>query len=125
MSSALLNTGGRHTLIFDFTQTNEGNGSHAHIGVFMVPKSGTYFFSWTIRVLPSTYHSTELVVNDQAHGAIYIRTGDEECDCVTGNLVLNLNEHDEVFIRTRDTLNAGKIYSDANGWTSFSGFLIE
>ncbi|XP_056002069.1 uncharacterized protein LOC130049058 [Ostrea edulis] len=125
MSSDLQNPGGHHTLIFDITKTNEGSGYHAHLGVFMVPKSGTYFMSWTMGLWISSYHSTELVVNNQVHGAIYLHTSDDERDCVTGNLILNLNERDEVFIRTRESSNVGKIASDAYGRTSFSGFLIE
>ncbi|XP_056002068.1 uncharacterized protein LOC130049056 [Ostrea edulis] len=125
MSSDLHNPGGHHTLIFDVTKTNEGNGYHAHLGVFMVPKSGTYFLSWTMGLWISSYHSTELLVNNQAHGAIYLATSGDERACVTGNLVLNLNERDEVFIRTRDNYNVGKIASDAYSRTSFSGFLIE
>ncbi|XP_056002067.1 uncharacterized protein LOC125662786 [Ostrea edulis] len=124
MSSALNNPGGHHTLVFDVTKTNEGSGYHAHLGVFMVPKSGTYFFSWTMSLDSSSYHGTELVVNNQVHGAIYLDTSSSGRDCVTGNLILQLNEQDEVFIRTRDAYNGGQIYSDAYSRTSFSGFLI-
>ncbi|XP_056002065.1 uncharacterized protein LOC130049055 [Ostrea edulis] len=124
MSSTLNNPGGHHTLIFDVTDTNEGNGYYAHLGVFMVPKSGTYFFSWTMSLDSSSYHSTELIVNTQAHGAIYISTSSSKRDCVTGNLILKLKEQDEVFIRTSDDYNFNEIVSDAYSRTSFSGFLI-
>jgi hypothetical protein len=64
------------------------------------------------------------VVNDQAHGAIYLDIQGYDRGCVTGNLILNLSEQDEVFIRTRDDYNAGQITSDAYSRTSFSGFLL-
>jgi hypothetical protein len=124
MSRNLQNPSGHHTLIFDVTKTNEGNGYHANLGVFIAPKSGTYFFSWTIYLYHSSYHSTELVVNRQVHGAIYAHTGADETDSVTGNVVLHLNGHDEVFIRTKDNFNFGMISSDAHSRTSFAGFLI-
>jgi hypothetical protein len=124
MKNNLNNPGGHHTLIFDVIETNEGNGYHSNLGVFNVPKTGTYFFSWSMCLLSASYHSTELVVNSQAHGAKFLHTFDRGTDCATGNLILNLEQQDEVFIRTRDTYNVGQIYSDPFSRTSFSGFLI-
>lgn len=125
MSGPLAHPGGHHTLVFDVCKTNEGNGYQAHLGVFMVPKYGTYFFSWTISSWTSSQHSTELVVNNQAHGAIYLDTRNIGRECVSGNLILKLNEQDEVFIRTRDGYNVGEIYSDVYSRSSLSGFQIE
>jgi hypothetical protein len=124
MSSPLTSPGGHHTLIYDVTKTNEGNGYHPHLGVFIAPNSGLYFFSWTMYLRPSSKHSSELVANDQVHGAIYTQTVVDEYNCATGNLILNLNEGDEVFIRTRHDYNTGQIFSTEYGRTSFSGFLI-
>ncbi|XP_061185219.1 complement C1q and tumor necrosis factor-related protein 9B-like [Saccostrea echinata] len=125
MSSHLNNPGGHHTLIFDTVKTNEGNGYHPRIGVFIVPRSGTYFFTWTMSLYNSASHSTELVVNTVPNGAIYVATIAGQRDSATGNVILNVNEGDEIFIRTRDTDNYGQILSDDFSRTDFSGFLIE
>ncbi|XP_062605001.1 C1q-related factor-like [Saccostrea cucullata] len=125
MSGNLKNPGGHHILIFDTVKTNLGNGYHPHIGVFIVPKSGTYFFTWTMYHEESSYHSTELVVNTVVHGMIYAHTNSGEQDTATGNLILTVNAGDEVYIRTKENLNLGVILSDAYGRTDFSGFLIQ
>ncbi|XP_062582933.1 complement C1q-like protein 3 [Saccostrea cucullata] len=125
MSGTLNTPGGHHTLIFDTVKTNQGNGYHPHVGVFIVPKSGTYFFTWTMSLGQSSYHSTELVLNNVPNGAIYIHTNAGQRDSATGNLILTVNTGDEVFIRTRHDYNSGIILSDEYSRTDFSGFLIE
>jgi hypothetical protein len=40
----------QHLLRFDVVKTNQGNGYHPNTGVFMVPETGIYVFTWTIRV---------------------------------------------------------------------------
>ena len=34
-------------IVFDNVKTNAGNGYHPSTGVFIVPESGMYVFSWT------------------------------------------------------------------------------
>ncbi|XP_061185218.1 uncharacterized protein LOC133193276 [Saccostrea echinata] len=125
MSGNLNNPGGHNTLISDTVKTNQGLGYHPLVGVFIVPKSGTYFFTWTMSLQASSYHSAELVVNNVANGAIYIHTSSDQRDSATGNLILSVNEGDEVYFRTKNNFNSGGIISDAYGRTDFSGFLIE
>ncbi|XP_061190957.1 cerebellin-3-like [Saccostrea echinata] len=125
MSANLRAPGGHQTLIFDTVKTNQGKGYHPHVGVFIVPKSGTYFFTWTMSLGASASLSTELVVNNVASGAIYIHTSPDQRDSATGNLILSVNVGDEVIIRTGDSFSSAQILSDGYSRTDFSGFLIE
>jgi hypothetical protein len=125
MSGHLQSPGGLRTLIFDSVKTNQGSGYNSHLGVFRVPRSGIYFFSWTMNLYYSSEHSTELVVNTQIEHSVYLHTPREDRNSATGNIALRVNEGDEVFIRTRADGNGGQIISDAYSRTCFCGFLIE
>ena len=54
---------GNHVMVFDVVKTNAGN-DHPSTGVFIVPESGIYVFSWTLRNGENNFHSTELVVSN-------------------------------------------------------------
>ena len=90
----------------------------------MVPQAGTYFFSWTIFVDHSSYHSARLIVNTEEHNAVYARTDSTSYASTTGIAILTLNKGDEVFIQTSRLFNKGRIMSDEYRRTSFTGFLI-
>lgn len=49
---------------------NIGNGYHNNTGVFIVPTSGVYVFSWSVRLRAGAVHSVELVVNNESHGLV-------------------------------------------------------
>ena len=62
MSKPVDNPGKQHTLIFDVTKTNAGNGYDALSGVFTAPLDGIYVFSCSITVIHS-YASFNIVKN--------------------------------------------------------------
>lgn len=114
----------QHTLVYDIVKTNLGHGYKRDLGVFMVPQAGTYFFSWTIFLDLSSYHSARLIVNTEVQSAVYARTDSTSYASTTGNAILTLNKGDEVFIQTSQDVNKGRIVSDQYRRTSFTGFLI-
>ena len=118
--------GKHHTIVFDTIQTNVGNGYNNYSGIFTVPVSGVYSFSWSIANICQSEVFTVLVVNNEEVGAIATDTG-PACDhgIATGQAVLSLQIGQIVFVRTHST-NAvvGAIVSRDFNRSTFSGFLL-
>ncbi|XP_078338849.1 caprin-2-like [Crassostrea virginica] len=115
---------GNRVLVFDIVKTNLGNGYHPSTGVFMVPESGIYVFSWSFRNGLDDYHSTELMVNTGQEGIIYIDSADGSYITGTGIAVIHVNKGDDVYVRIGSLGNRGPIYSDARGRCSFTGWKL-
>lgn len=111
-------------LVFDIVKTNLGNGYHPSTGVFMVPESGIYVFSWSFRNGLDDYHSTELMVNTGQEGIILIDSADGSYITGTGIAVIHVNKGDDVYVRIGSVGNRGPIYSDARGRCSFTGWKL-
>lgn len=117
----------QHVLVFDVVKTNLGNAYHPTTGVFMVPESGVYVFTWTFRTGNNYDHSIELIINRESFGAIYLHSvaGAEVEE--TGIVVAHVNAGDDVFVRTHSTLTIGNnhyIQSNGYGRSSFAGWKI-
>ncbi|XP_061179021.1 complement C1q-like protein 3 [Saccostrea echinata] len=114
---------GHHTLVYDVTQTNLGNGYNKDTGVFIVPRDGLYSFTWSTRVECHLAHTTDLVINAKIMGSTYAFCG---YNTVTGHVVAAVAQGDVVFVRTHSTSpGQGAIKSNEFGRSAFSGFLIE
>jgi hypothetical protein len=113
----------QHPLRFDVVKTNAGNAYHPNTGVFMVPQTGIYVFTWTIRIDGTNYHSAELVANSDSVGVVHLnaagRTGE-----VTGIVVVHVDNGDDVFVRTYRDYNSGFVTSDGAGRSSFAGWKL-
>ncbi|XP_061176983.1 complement C1q-like protein 2 [Saccostrea echinata] len=114
----------QHPLSFDVVKTNLGNGYHSTTGVFMVPESGVYVFTWTIRVRYSSYHSTQLMVNTDELGVVYLSVASGSDVGVTGIVVAHVNKGDDIYVRTHASWNNGNIISDNAGRSSFAGWKL-
>ena len=112
MSVPGTNFGGHHILPYDFIKSNLGFGLHPNPGVFTAPKSGTYVFTWTIRVYDHGLHSVELEVNGQLVGALFPHSGAHDNDTGSTTAVVSVKEGEDVYLRTRLSVNHGTIYSD-------------
>lgn len=112
-----------HTLRFDMVKTNIGNGYHPATGVFIVPVTGVYVFTWTIRVDAHNYHTTQLMKNTEGVDVVHLNPNGGIGE-VTGIAVFMANEGDDVFIETYTQFNGGYISSDAAGRSSFSGWKL-
>ena len=124
MSTSMSNIGGHQTLLFDVIKTNAGNGFHSTSGVFIVPSSGFYVFTWTIRVYNTGQHSVELVVNGQGVGALYEHSGPGEDDMSSTTAVVYVNEGEDVYLRTKMDYNQGTIHTSVYGYSSFAGWKL-
>ncbi|XP_022345419.2 uncharacterized protein LOC111137974 [Crassostrea virginica] len=110
-------------IVFDVVKTNAGNGYHPSTGVFIVPESGIYVFSWSFRNSDNHSHSTELMVNNNEEGLIYSRTAGSSIS-TTGVAVLHVNKGDDVYIRVSSLRHTGTIYSDVLGRCVFTGWKL-
>ncbi|XP_062584089.1 complement C1q-like protein 2 [Saccostrea cucullata] len=114
----------QYPLRFDVVKTNVGNGYHSPTGIFIVPESGIYVFSWTIRIYGGRRHATQLMVNTDEVGIIHTHlVGDSDFEG-TGIVVIQVNAGDDVFVRAHASWNVGAIRSDIAGRTSFSGWKL-
>lgn len=109
MSSILPSPSTEHVLVFDVAKTNIGNAYHPNTGVFIVPESGVYVFTWTFRIAGINDHSIQLMVNREDVGSVYLRTINGVDDEATGFVVTHVNAGDDVFVRTHPLLQIGTV----------------
>lgn len=60
-----------HILQFDVVLLNRGNGYNAFDGIFVVPATGTYVFTWSFMSWPHGWVYTELMKNADVIGTRY------------------------------------------------------
>lgn len=118
---------GRHqTLIFDIAKTNVGSAYNTNSGLFTSPQHGIYVFSWTISSDKNGFVFSEIEINSTPFGSILTNSqeiSDEHTS--TGIVVAEVNQGDVVYIRTNPNASVvGKILSNVNHRTSFSGWKI-
>lgn len=80
-------------------------------------------FTWTIRLYGANYHTTELLVDNIVVNSIYLNPVNTIDGGVTGTVVVQVNQGDDVLVRTGIT-SAGDIISAATGRSSFAGWLL-
>lgn len=57
-----------HVLKFDVVRTNIGNGYHPSTGIFSVPETGVYVFTWSFLNGDTDVHSVQLMINADEWG---------------------------------------------------------
>lgn len=124
LSSSLPASVAHRIIAFDTVVTNVGNAYHPHMGTFIAPKSGLYVFTWTIRMYGRTYHTTELVVNNNIVNMLYFNPAGNIDGSVSSTAVVYVNQGDDVLIRTGADYHNGEIISGNNGWSSFAGWIL-
>lgn len=113
-----------HIIAFDKVITNVGNAYHPHTGTFIAPRSGLYIFTWTIAQWGTSYHVTELVVDNDNVNVIYMNPANLVVGSVTGTVVVHVNQGDDVFVRTGSSNNHGEINSNIDNRSTFAGWNI-
>lgn len=68
---------------------NVGNTYHPHSGTFIASRSDLYVSTWTIRLWGQRYQTTELLVNNNLVGAIYLNP--ENVIDGTGTVIVLVN----------------------------------
>jgi hypothetical protein len=117
----------KHIIIYDVVVTNRGNGYHKDDGIFTVPRSGVYVFTWTVVVQEAEWIDLEIVQNGSPFGSIFadtVNTASGDWDCSTGVAVKEVNAGDHVYIRTIDHSDKTIIASGTNARTSFAGWQL-
>ncbi|KAK3105806.1 hypothetical protein FSP39_006119 [Pinctada imbricata] len=123
MSVPMKNVGEKHSLAFDVVMANEGNAFHSSTGVFMVPESGLYVFTWSFRLTSGSYHSVELAVNGQSAGVIFSAPTGGAQSGTSATIVIHATKGDDIYLRTKEN-NVGDIFSNGYGHTSFAGWKL-
>lgn len=114
-----------HRIIaFDKTITNVGHAYHPYSGTFIAPRSGVYVFTWTIRLYGESYHTTQLMVNNQIINSVYYSPHSNVDGGVSGTAVVQVYQGDDVFVRTGANYHFGVIRSDSVGRSSFAGWIL-
>ena len=129
MSNTEPNISSHHLLIFDHAILNAGNGYHPNSGIFIAPKTGVYVFVWTVRIYKQ---SIVLVVNGSIYVSIYNRSyeystsgGVGADESVTGYAVVNVNQGDDVYLRSHSTyVGRGSVQSSEMGRSTFGGWIL-
>lgn len=109
------------TVIFKKAVINTGGHYHTFDGIFIAPRAGTYFFSWTSCTSGSNYAFTELMVENQviATAGVYESSGSYHCGSMTS--LCKMSKEDHAWIRT--TPYGAKNYFHFNRNTPRSTFL--
>ncbi|XP_048732014.1 uncharacterized protein LOC125648968 [Ostrea edulis] len=85
-------------IIFDHVITNIGGGYDNVTGVFTVPTTGSYVFSWTIETYGQRTEGA-LLVNGMQEGLLKAHQSSSNYDTTTSFAVLNLTLTDKVSVR--------------------------
>jgi hypothetical protein len=118
---------GHHVLVFDVVSINLGNGYHPTTGVYMVPDTGVYVFTWSFRNHDGGYHSVELIKNTEVVAVLYSRAVAIAIDHhqVSRTAVVFTTKGDDIFVRTRASWSVGEISSDEEGRSYFAGWKLK
>ncbi|XP_061185761.1 uncharacterized protein LOC133193855 [Saccostrea echinata] len=116
-----------HTLVFDVAKTNLGGGYNEYSGMFSAPSSGVYVFSWTIHTGSHGQNRFIIYVNHDEVDYTFGETDNNEhdYDSDSGTMVVSLNTHDNVYIRSAAASSTYVVsYASNNLKTTFSGWKI-
>ncbi|XP_061190019.1 uncharacterized protein LOC133197846 [Saccostrea echinata] len=127
MSKSENHPGQHQTIIFDVAHTNVGSNYSPHTGAFTAPKHGVYAFTWKIYASSGGFIFTDLVVNSNSVSGSF--AGAQSVSTIvssTDMVILELNQGDEVHIRTQPDVGVSGILqstrryrSTFNGWKLF------
>lgn len=125
MSASEPNPSLHHALIFNEVKTNVGGGYNQFSGMFSAPSSGLYVFTWTIYTGNHGQTGFSIYVNHDVVGATFGETDNNQndFDSDSGSMVVSLNAHDNVYIRSSMACSTNVI-SDVSRRTTFAGWKL-
>ena len=109
------------TVQFDVETLDIGSGYNHSTSIYTVPLTGVYTFTWTIRVLGSTYYATELVVDNVVKESLLTYAA---ASVTTATTVVSVNAGDRVFIRVQSRNGSPSMYGTPGGQCTFSGWIL-
>jgi hypothetical protein len=111
-------------LIFNEIQLNIGNGFSQETGIFTVPMTGTYRFTFSSEsALTNTYDFTSIKIlkNEVIYSYIVDGNNGDNLDRMSHVWVMFLNASDAIHL----SVNINGIYTSYNRETTFSGELVD
>ncbi|CAG2241422.1 C1QL [Mytilus edulis] len=126
MGGALTTQDQDRTLIFNIVKTNIHDAYNPHNGIFTVPFTGVYGFTFSVREDGSSYGSYEIMNNGVPVGsAIGIVEGTNIQQQVIRTVIISADKGNEISVRTHSSLpHHGLILSNTHGRSMFAGWLI-
>ena len=114
------------TITFNQETLDTAHSYQSDDGIFIIPETGVYVFSWTINGEGNTWANTEIVVNGHAQGQT-IADSEEDRDyrTSTGILVTAVTAGDHINIRFKDTSYLKGAIRVDNGQCTFSGWKLD
>jgi FtsZ-binding cell division protein ZapB len=125
MSTSEFNPSIHYTLIFDVAKTNLGGHYNKYFGAFTAPSAGVYVFAWTIYTANHGQTRFDIYVNHDIVDGTLGKTSDSsnDYDSDSGTMVVSLNAHDSVYIRSSMVCTT-YVISGLSPRTSFAGWKI-
>lgn len=125
MSNSEPNPSIYHALIFDVIKTNVGGGYNEFSGIFSAPSNGLYVFTWTIYTGDHGQTGFRIYVNHDEVVGTFGETDNNQndFDSDSGSMVVALNAHDSVYIRSSMTCTTNVI-SEVGARTTFAGWRL-
>jgi hypothetical protein len=125
MSKNEVNPSNHHSLIFDVVKTNLGGGYNEYSGMFTAPSAGVYVFTWTIYSGTHGETAFQIYVNHDVVDSTWGETdGVNNYDSDSGTMVVSLNAHDNVYMRSAMTCTTSIISMSYHTRTSFAGWKL-
>ena len=111
-------------IIFNQNVLDTAGGYNSGNGIYTVPVSGTYVFTWTVYCNSRAWATTQLMINHNEYGKSFANSQDTpDTHTSTGLVVASVNRGDTVFVRFAPSENSGYIYSTF-GFNTFSGWIL-
>ena len=117
-------TANNAVIIFNQKVLDTAGAYNSGNGIYTVPVSGTYIFTWTIYCHSYDAATTQLMINNHEYCKSFANSEEvDDTHTSTGLVVASVNQGDTVFIRFGPSYNIGYIYS-TYGHNTFSGWIL-
>ena len=111
-------------IIFNQKVLDTAGGYNSGNGIYTVPESGTYVFTWTVYCGGREWATTQLMINNIEYGKSIVNSQDSpDTHTSTGLVVATVKRGDTVFVRFAPSENSGSI-SSTYGFNTFSGWIL-
>ncbi|XP_033757628.1 uncharacterized protein LOC117339971 [Pecten maximus] len=114
-------------VVFDEVALDHGYGYKPRLGIYVVPKAGTYVISWTMYCYGQELFRTLLVLNGSVKGSAWTDSElSKDIHQTSGLVVLALNQGVHLFIRMGPIFGNGTILSrNDTAISTFSGWNLD